>query len=203
MSTNLRTIVSDFAACIKSVDSRSPIAVNVRPKEPYQPGIGPHPESQTVILVTNEMQALFPEHYYDRISVGVPYPDYPRQKCAICLGIGFNWEWAIEVKMLRILGDNGKPNDNILMHILSPYPAHRSAVTDCEKLASSSIGEKKAILIYGYESKKYPLIMAVDAFETIASKYVHLSNRFESSFSDLIHPVHISGNVFGWELWAL
>ena len=23
------------------------------------------------------------------------------------------------------------PNDNILMHILSPYPAHRSAVTDC------------------------------------------------------------------------
>ena len=28
-----------------------------------------------------------------------------------------------EVKMLRLMGDNGKPNDNMLMHILSPYPA--------------------------------------------------------------------------------
>jgi len=27
------------------------------------------------------------------------------------------------------MGDNGKPNDNMLMHILSPYPAHRSALT--------------------------------------------------------------------------
>ena len=36
-------------------------------------------------------------------------------------------EWAIEVKMLRLMGDNGKPNDNMLMHILSPYERHRSA----------------------------------------------------------------------------
>ena len=41
--------------------------------------------------------------------------------------------------MLRFLGDNGKPNDNILMHVLSPYPQHRSALTDCEKLARSSV----------------------------------------------------------------
>jgi hypothetical protein len=34
--------------------------------------------------------------------------------------------------MLRLLGDNGKLNDNMLMHVLSPYQAHRSALTDCE-----------------------------------------------------------------------
>lgn len=34
------------------------------------------------------------------------------------------------------LGDNGKPNDNMIMHILSPYPDHRSALTDCSKLAT-------------------------------------------------------------------
>jgi hypothetical protein len=34
------------------------------------------------------------------------------------------WGWAIEVKMLRLMGDNGKLNDNMVMHILSPYPAH-------------------------------------------------------------------------------
>jgi len=41
------------------------------------------------------------------------------------------------VKMLRLMGDNSKPNDNMLMHILSPYPSHRSALTDCQKLAAS------------------------------------------------------------------
>jgi hypothetical protein len=39
----------------------------------------------------------------------------------------------------RILGDNGKLNDNMLMHILSPYPQHRSAVTDCNKLRAGTI----------------------------------------------------------------
>ena len=48
------------------------------------------------------------------------------------------WDWAIEAKMLRMFGDNGKLNDNMLMHVLSPYPAHRSALTDCGKLAHSN-----------------------------------------------------------------
>jgi hypothetical protein len=34
------------------------------------------------------------------------------------------------VKMLRLMSDNNKPNDNMLMHILWPYLAHRSALTD-------------------------------------------------------------------------
>jgi hypothetical protein len=55
-----------------------------------------------------------------------------------------DWSWAIEVKLLRLLGDNGKPNDNILMHILSPYPAHRSAFTDCTKLLGAPLGRRKA-----------------------------------------------------------
>ncbi len=45
---------------------------------------------------------------------------------------------------MRLMGDNGKPNDNILTHILSPYPAHRSAVTDCAKLLESGLGDRKA-----------------------------------------------------------
>jgi hypothetical protein len=36
--------------------------------------------------------------------------------------VGDPVDWAIEVKMLRLMGDNHKPNDNMLMHILSPYP---------------------------------------------------------------------------------
>jgi hypothetical protein len=195
MSIELDTIIADFASSIKSVDSRCPIALNARSKEPYRPGIGPHPESQTVELVADEMRSIFPNRYKGIIALGVPYPTVPRQKCDLCIGEAKLWEWAIEVKMLRILGDNGKPNDNILMHILSPYSSHRCAVTDCEKLASSPIGKRSAILIYGYEAEEYPLAMAIDAFETIAATYVSLGNRYESGFSALVHPVHSSGMV--------
>jgi hypothetical protein len=201
MDLGLEELVSHFASGIKLVDSRYPVALNARSKKPYQPGIGPHPESQTVKLVLDTIKASFPDKYSNRISIGVPYPDAPRQRCDFCIGMGPEWEWAVEVKMLRILGDNGKPNDNILMHILSPYPSHRSAVTDCIKLASSPIGRRNAILIYGYEAEEYPLVTAIDAFQIIAATYVKMGPRIGSSFGDLVHPIHSSGMVFGWEIW--
>ncbi len=197
----LSEIVRDFARCIELVDAKAPRAVNVRSKRPYHPGIGPHTETQTVEMVTTEMMMRFPLKYGGKIFTGFPYPDLPRQRCDICIGSQDLCEWAIEVKMLRMLGDNGKPNDNILMHILSPYPAHRSAVSDCMKLSKSSLGNKKAILIYGYEADKYPLDLAIDAFETIASTYVRLGPRIVANFSGLIHPIHSHGKVYGWEVF--
>jgi hypothetical protein len=59
---------------------------------------------------------------YGAVQTGVPYPNAPRQKCDLLISPSEGRSWAIEVKMLRFMGDNGKPNDNMLMHILSPYP---------------------------------------------------------------------------------
>ncbi len=70
---------------------------------------------------------------YRDVRFDVPYPDKPRQKCDLLVARDGK-ALFIECKLLRVLGDNGKPNDNMLMHILSPYPQHRSALTDCEKL---------------------------------------------------------------------
>ena len=87
-------------------------------------------------MVTAELRAIRPDAY-EQVGINISYPESPRQKCDLCVGKAVeNWDWAIEVKMLRLLGDNGKPNDNILMHILSPYAAHRSALTDCAKFGS-------------------------------------------------------------------
>jgi hypothetical protein len=102
--------------------------------------------------------------------------------------------------MLRFLGDNGKLNDNILMHILSPYPAHRSALTDCMKLVSSRLANSKGILIYGFEHEQWPLEPAIDAFEILARARIGLSKRCSIDFENLIHPVHSRGKVFGWEV---
>jgi hypothetical protein len=109
----------------------------------------------------------------------------------------------IEAKMMRLMGDNAKPNDNILTHILSPYPQHRSALTDCQKLIVSGFAGTPTILIYGYGYKGYPLEPVIEAFECLASKIVRLSQRYEATFSDLIHPIHQAGAVFAWSISSI
>jgi hypothetical protein len=101
------------------------------------------------------------------------------------------------------MGDNGKPNDNMLMHILSPYPNDRSALTDCVKLVESGLDGRKAILIYGFDYAGLPMEPAIEAFEVLAARWVTLSKRAVRAYSDLVHPVHRAGRVFGWEITSL
>src|SRR3712207_1371919 len=98
--------------------------------------------------------------------------------------------------MLRLFGDNGKLNDNMLTRVLSPYPAHRSALTDCDKLAGSGLPGRKAILIFGYDYDGWSMDPAVEAFEVLAGQRVHLGDRHVASYGDLVHPVHDRGRVF-------
>ena len=143
------------------------------------PGIGPHKERNTVKLVVDEIRSRPGCVYSNDMALEVKYPSSPRSKCDICIGREPDWDWAIEVKMLRFLGNNGKPNDNILMHILSPYPSHRSALTDCQKLVESGFSGRKAIVIYGYDYDEWPMDPAIDAFELLATKQNSLSERCE------------------------
>ena len=73
MITSISEFVSDFASAIKHVDSKKPVALNARSKEPYQPGIGPHPEGQTVDLVIEELRTMFPPKYSNKLAIGVIY----------------------------------------------------------------------------------------------------------------------------------
>jgi hypothetical protein len=146
----LADLVLDLARGIEAVDARAPQAANTRTGAPCQPGIGPHTEAQTIKLVLDYLAKADRQPYYS-YRLGVPYADGTRQACDVCLGDPTAWEWAIEVKMLRLMGDNGKLNDNMLMHILSPYPQHRSALTDCTNLVASQLGIRKAIVVYGYD----------------------------------------------------
>ena len=192
----LATIVSDFARGLALADARRPVA------KQFQPGIGPFGEPEAVQLVMKELEQAEPSRYRDRYSVAVKYASIPRQKCDLCLGVAPTWEWAIEVKLLRMLGDNGKSNDNMLMHILSPYPKHRSALTDCTKLLSSGLSGRKAVLIYGFESAEWPLEQTLAAFEVLARSWVRIGERVKAEFSGLVHHIHSDGSVCAWEVSA-
>ena len=83
------------------------------------------------------------------------------------------------------MGDNGKPNDNMLMHILSPYAGDRSALTDCVKLLESGLTGRKAVVIYGFDYPHLPMDPAVEAFETLACRWVDLGPRRVAHYAEL------------------
>lgn len=191
----LQGFVADFARGMEKADAKRPQQVSSRTGKAYQPGLGPHTEAKTVDLVMAELETAKPD-VYEGHTTGVPYPGLsPIKRCDLVVGA-----WAVEAKMLRIMGDNGKPNDNMLMHILSPYPQHRSALTDCRKLGESSLGPRKAILIFGYEYEAWPMEPTITAFEALAGREVRLGDRRSASVEGLLHPVHQRGAVFGWEI---
>jgi hypothetical protein len=102
--------------------------------------------------------------------------------------------------MARFVGDNGRVDNTAVKDLLSPYPADRSALTDCAKLAEASLPCRKAMLIYGFEVTERPLDLAIDAFETLARTHVRLGDGHEVAFGPLVHPFHTSGRLFGWEI---
>jgi hypothetical protein len=189
----LEEFVRAFAHGLEVADARAPIAVNARTGFTYQPGIGPHSETQTIKLV---LAAVDPVQFRHRFEV--PYPAAPRARCDVVLDSPE--PWAIEIKMLRLMGDNGRPNDNMLMHILSPYLVHRSALTDFVKLRDSGLVGRKAIVVFGYDYAGLPVDTAIEALELLASRQVKLGGRATARFGRLVHPVHQSGQVVGWEI---
>lgn len=197
MRVELPDLVTDVAAAFAAADSTRPVWVSQRSGKAYSPGIGPHAENAAVALMLSSLRS---NPRYSAMATGqfLPYPYSPRQKCDLWIGEPPNW--AIEVKMARFRGDNGKPDDTALKDLLSPYDADRSALTDALKLARSHLASRKAVLIYGFEYPDRPLEPAIDAFETLARRKVTLGRRCQAAMGPLVHPVHADGIVYGWEI---
>jgi hypothetical protein len=76
----LPSVVQDFAGAIQRPDSRGPQAVGARTGRSYQPGIGPHTESQIIDLVINELVDF--DAAYAAYGLDVPYPRCAAPRCA-------------------------------------------------------------------------------------------------------------------------
>ena len=150
---DFKKIISDFALSMKKIDSTKPVYVSQRKnKNVYKPGIGPHTETATINLVVNELKK---DKFYTKIEREIKYPN-SRKSCDLKFNIN-NKILFSEVKMMRIMGDNNKANDNIFMHIFSPYEKQNSALTDGLKLLKSGFDGEKSIIIYGYDYDDFPI----------------------------------------------
>jgi hypothetical protein len=194
MSHSLAEFVATFAQALSAADGRRPSAVSPRSGRVYQPGIGPHPEDRAVDLIVAELALMRPDW---RLALRQCYPG-SRQTCDLLWGEPS--QWAIEIKMFRPNGDNGKPDDTAIKDILSPFASDRSALSDCRKLVESEIAPHQAVLIYGFDDRRKPLHDMITAFETLAKTRVIIGERHQAPIGPLVHPVHQTGAVFAWEV---
>ncbi|MGE3151263.1 MAG: hypothetical protein AB7G48_01445 [Nitrospiraceae bacterium] len=178
-------LVADFADGLVAVDSTR------TPHKEFHPGIGPYGEAQAVSAALKQMKTKKPELYARAATKRLPD--------ILILG-----HWALELKIVRPFGDNGKPAEHWSENVLHPYPGNTSSLGDCIKLLECALYERKAILIFGYEHNppQVHLEQAIASFEVLAKNImkVRLGERVEELQKNLVHPVHQQLRVYGFEV---
>jgi hypothetical protein len=182
----LKKLVKDVADILVAIDSSGV------PFKKYQPGVGPYGEPQLLAEVARQLNALS------------DYPDGVRTKRTPDLLIP--GEWAVEFKIARPFGNNGKQAENWSVNLLHPYPGNVSAIGDCLKLGAIQSEERKAVTVIGYEHDppQIDLMPLISSFEEIARRVmrIRLGPRVEEQRGRLTHPVHQRLRIFAWEVQA-
>ena len=153
----LEEIVSRFVMAVKPIDDSIEHGRMTNAKwGEYLPGIGTAYE----IDIRNELMIWWNKQFNDsKMQKEQPYPEkHVTGNCDVCIfentdGIRSSeiFDWAIELKSVANIGDNGGINNYGLGKVVSPYKSERSSVHDCGKLSGSKIAKRKAIIIFGFE----------------------------------------------------
>jgi len=180
----LEELVADVAGALVNVDaSRVPFRA-------FQPGVGPYGEPQLVKLITAFLNRS-PKYHNAACTRRTPDLLIPNH-------------WAVEFKITRPFGDNGKEAENWSVNLLHPYAGNVSTIGDCHKLLKLPGLERKAVVVIGYEHvpAQVDLTPLVRSFEVIAGQVagIRLSDRVECRREGLVHAVHQSFRVFAWEV---
>ena len=184
MAIELAQLVSDFADCLVEIDSSG-----IRFKE-FQPGVGPFGEPQLVKMVAGKLNG---KTAYCGLAATKRQPD-----------LLIKGEWAVEVKIARPYGDNGREAESWSVNLLHPYAGNVSVIGDCFKMAQYAGPERRAVLVVGYEHAppQIDLSPLFKSFEAIAANVcgIQLSSRVEVFSRELTHPVHQQLRVAAWEV---
>ena len=196
----LKDIVERIANLVPVIDSNSTIQnSNRRNKRPYVKGVVTLFEPQ----FTKELVNYWPTEYEGELSfIGDehPYPD-SRDTCDLVItdsssDVPFGeFEWAIELKYLRLVGNNGNNNDYVMQKAISPFLKDRSLVHDIEKLKKATFGQRKAVIFYGFDYDETSVPHAEMMCERIRASievgedyFVERPEQLEKFLSDDLNP---------------
>jgi hypothetical protein len=122
----LSILVADVAYALAEVDATNPVGSSGR----FKPGCGPLTESELTALILRRLREK--NAAYSRAAAR-RYPN-GRAECDFVLP----GEWAVEIKLARPFGDNGKPAERWSENLLYPYEGNTSSLGDCLKLQAPS-----------------------------------------------------------------
>ncbi len=180
----LEEVVDDVASALVAVDGCGV------PFKSFQLGVGPYGEPQLIREVAKHLNTL---PLYGAAARTKRTPDL--------LIPGY---WALEFKIVRPFGDNGKEAENWSANMLHPYAGNVSLLGDCLKMQQLDGAERKAAIVVGYEHTppRISLTPLLHAFEVLAEKVmkIELGSRVEVVRAGLCHPVHQQLIVAAWEV---
>jgi len=174
-------IIKIIADSLKEFDLESPV------HKAFRPGIGPFGEPQIVKVIANKLS----NKGLSAKTMRTPDLDIKNQ-------------WAIEFKIVRPFGDNGKEAENWSVNMLHPYAGNTSLIGDAIKLANLVTYPNKGLFVIGFEHNppKIRLDPLLDSFEVIASQVmgIRLYGRIEEKRDGLVHSEHQVLRCVGWQL---
>ena len=174
-------VVLIIADILKQYDSERPV------HKSFQSGIGPFGEPQIVRIIAARLNKL------GILAQTKRMPDLILQD-----------EWAIELKIVRPFGDNGKEAENWSVNMLHPYHGNVSLIGDAIKLEQITNPPNKGLFVIGYEHNPSRICLdpLINSFEVIARDvmHIHLGERIEQRRDGLIHPEHQVLRCIGWEI---
>jgi hypothetical protein len=181
----MQELVNDIANAIREID-RSGVSF----KE-FRPGVGPFGEPQLAKLIANHLASKCSDSYGGARTCRSPDVLIPGR-------------WALEFKIVRPFGDNGKEAESWSQNLLHPYPGNVSAIGDVLKLLARAGNEKRGVIVicYKHDPPQIDLLPLVEAFELVSRQLFHLplGQRCSATVTGCIHPIHARALVFGWAL---
>lgn len=155
---DLSHIVRRLAEAIPAIDmGTTSVHGNSKTGEIYDPGVPSMPEE---CLRDEFIEWWLAAHGDDFSPPGACTDEQPYEgtsgRCDLILSSqGGTWpsspEWAIELKRVQLVGNNGNNNDYGLAKVLSPYLKDRSMLHDAERLRGAWPGSRVAVVVYGFE----------------------------------------------------
>lgn len=178
-------LLNAIGAALEHIDQSRPQNGN------FLPGIGPLRETQLVSRIRSYFNQNLNEQYPNARTQRLPDFIIPDM-------------WAIEFKIVRPFGNNGNSAEHWSSRLLHPYPGNKSSIGDIYRLENLQMNIRKGIVVVSYEHQPAQISLdpLLNSFELIASDVCgfHLSNRNQVTIPNLIHPIHQTAKVFGWEI---
>jgi hypothetical protein len=187
---DLFTIVNRISEGLEVLDAQDKGGrFNRRTKEPYLKGLKTMPERDVTTGLVKWWPIAHPDDFKGILEAKseAPYPNSKNNDRCDILIREINTQkpvWAIEVKHIALVGDNGKNNDFGVAKMLSPYLKDRSLRHDMIRLRDSGFGCRSATVVYSFSYTSNTIEKASELFYSAYADRINEMEKVRASAAD-------------------